>query len=102
MSLDGVLGDVEGRIRGGGYTAARGAAFDLDADSNEELDELSTGLPHWGLVKIDVKPLISVNYVLERILAMRQRRRSLDEHLRVWVTVPTTLLSSAPTWRAGT
>jgi muconolactone delta-isomerase len=66
--------EQEGRIHGGGYTAARGAVFVIDADSSEEVDQLVTGLPHWGLVKVDVKPLISASSMLERIRAMRQRR----------------------------
>jgi muconolactone delta-isomerase len=66
--------EQEGRIHGGGYTAARDAVFVIDADSSEEVDQLVTGLPHWGLVKVDVKPLISARSMLERIRAMRQRR----------------------------
>jgi muconolactone delta-isomerase len=66
--------EQEGRIHGGGYTAARSAVFVIDADSSEEVDQLVTGLPHWGLVKVDVKPLISARSMLERIRAMRQRR----------------------------
>ncbi len=65
--------EEEGRIHGGGYTAARGAVFVMEADSIEEVDQLITGLPHWGLVKVDVKPLISASSMLERIHTMRQR-----------------------------
>jgi muconolactone delta-isomerase len=65
--------EQEGRIHGGGYTAARGGVFMIDADSSEEVDQLVTSLPHWGLVKVDVKPLISTNTMLERSRAMRQR-----------------------------
>ena len=63
----------EGRIHGGGYTAARGGVFMIDADSNEEVDRLLTSLPYWGLVKIDVKPLIPTSALLERGRAMLQR-----------------------------
>jgi hypothetical protein len=63
----------EGRIHGGGYTAARGGVFVIDADSSEEVDRLVTGLPHWGLVKVDVKPLISASAMLERSRAMLHR-----------------------------
>ncbi len=63
----------EGRIHGGGYTAARGGVFIMDADSSEEVDQLVTSLPHWGLVKVDVKPLISNSALLERARGMRQR-----------------------------
>ena len=59
--------EQEGRIHGGGYTAARGGVFIIDADSSEEVDQLVTSLPHWGLIKVDVKPLISMSSMLERI-----------------------------------
>ena len=65
--------EQEGRIHGGGYTAARGGVFMVDADSSEEVDQLVTSLPHWGLVKIDVKPLISTSTMLERARAIGQR-----------------------------
>ena len=65
--------EQEGRIHGGGYTAARGGVFIIDADSSEEVDQLVTSLPHWGLVKVDVKPLISTSSILERARVMRQR-----------------------------
>jgi muconolactone delta-isomerase len=65
----------EGRIYGGGYTAARGGVFMIDADSSEEVDRLLTSLPHWGLVKIDVKPLIPTSALLERAQAMGPRLR---------------------------
>ena len=65
--------DREGRIHGGGYTAARGIVFMIDADSSEEVDQLVSSLPYWGLVKIEVKPLISTSAMLERGRAMIQR-----------------------------
>ena len=65
--------EQEGRIHGGGYTAARGNVFIVDADSSDEVDQLVTSLPHWGLVKVDVKPLISHSALLERARAMGQR-----------------------------
>jgi muconolactone delta-isomerase len=65
--------EQEGRIHGGGYTAARGGVFIIDADSSEEVDQLVTSLPHWGLIKVDVKPLISTTALLERARATRQR-----------------------------
>ena len=71
--------EQEGRIHGGGYTAARGGVFIIDADSSEEVDQLVTSLPHWGLVKVDVKPLISHSAMLERARAMGQR---LQERVR--------------------
>ncbi len=71
--------EQEGRIHGGGYTAARGSVFVIDADSIEEVDQLVTGLPHWGLVKADVKPLIPMSSMLERV---RVRRQRLQERVR--------------------
>jgi muconolactone delta-isomerase len=71
--------EQEGRIHGGGYTAARGGVFMMDADSSEEVDQLVTSLPYWGLVKVDVKPLISNSALLERARAMGQR---LQEQVR--------------------
>jgi muconolactone delta-isomerase len=65
--------EQEGRIHGGGYTAARGGVFMIDADSSEEVDQLVTSLPHWGLIKVDVKPLVSTSSILERSRAIRQR-----------------------------
>jgi muconolactone delta-isomerase len=65
--------EQEGKIHGGGYTAARGGVFIVDADSSDEVDRLVTSLPHWGLVKVDVKPLISHDALLERARAMGQR-----------------------------
>ena len=65
--------EQEGRIHGGGYTAARRGVFMIDADSSDEVDQLVTSLPYWGLVKVDVRPLISTSALLERSQAVRQR-----------------------------
>jgi muconolactone delta-isomerase len=65
--------EQEGRVHGGGYTAARGGVFIMEADSSEEVDQLVTSLPHWGLVKVEVKPLISTSAMVERARAMSQR-----------------------------
>jgi muconolactone delta-isomerase len=65
--------DQEGRIHGGGYTAGRGGVFIIDADSSEEVDQLVTSLPHWPLLKVDVKPLISPSSLVERARSIRQR-----------------------------
>ena len=65
--------EQEGRIYGGGYTAAKGGVFIIEADSSEEVEQLITSLPYWGLVKVDVKPLISTSSMLERSRAVSQR-----------------------------
>src|ERR671920_984174 len=71
--------EQEGRIYGGGYTAARGGVFIMEADSSEEVEQLITSLPYWGLVKVEVKPLISTSSMLERSRAVSQR---LQERVR--------------------
>jgi muconolactone delta-isomerase len=71
--------EQEGRIHGGGYTAARGGVFMIDAESSEEVDQLVTSLPYWGIVKVDVKPLIPSSAVAERARAIGQR---LQERMR--------------------
>jgi muconolactone delta-isomerase len=71
--------EQEGRIHGGGYTAARGGVFIVDADSSDEVDQLVTSLPYWGLVKVEVKSLISHDALLERARAVGQR---LQEQVR--------------------
>src|ERR687893_741879 len=64
--------EQEGRIHGGGLTGAGGDTFLVDAASSEEVDQLVTSLPHWSLVKVDVKPLIPHSALLERVRALRQ------------------------------
>ncbi len=71
--------EQEGRIYGGGYAAARGGAFVMDADSTEEVDQLVASLPYFPLVKVDVKPLVSTSTLLERGRAIGQR---LQERVR--------------------
>jgi muconolactone delta-isomerase len=63
----------EGRIHGGGYAAARGGVFVIDADSTEEVDQLVASLPYWPLIKVDVKALIPTSALLERGRAIGQR-----------------------------
>ena len=65
--------EQQGRIYGGGYTAARGGVFMMDADSSEEVEQLLTSLPYWGLVKIEVKPLIPTSTMVERGRRVSQR-----------------------------
>ena len=65
--------EQEGRVHGGGYTAARGGVFIMEAGSSEEVEQLITSLPYWGLVKVEVKPLISTSSMLERSRAVSQR-----------------------------
>ena len=71
--------EQEGRIHGGGYTAARGGAFMMEADSPEEVDRLVASLPYFPLVKVDVKPLVPTSTLLERGRAIGQ---GLQERVR--------------------
>ena len=65
--------EQEGRIHGGGYTAGRGGVFIIDATSSEEVEQLLTSLPYWGLVKIEVKALIPTSMMVERGRRVSQR-----------------------------
>ena len=65
--------EQEGRVHGGGYTAARGGRFHCGGRLKRRVDQLVTSLPHWGLVKVEVKPLISTGAMLERAEAVSQR-----------------------------
>ncbi len=48
-----------GKIRGGTLTGRRGAAFVVDAASNEELGDLLQQLPVWGTAEVEITPLDS-------------------------------------------
>ena len=72
--------ESEGKIRGGVVAGARDAAFILDAESNEEANQILEGLPAWGLVKFKLTPLLSFETrrehdrrVLERLEASQQQ-----------------------------
>ncbi len=51
--------ESEGKIRGGITAGARGGAFVLDAESNEEVDRILMGLPGWDVWEVEVTPLLS-------------------------------------------
>lgn len=57
----GALKDWEdgGKIRGGTLSGRRGAAFVVDAASNEELGDLLQQLPVWGTAEVEITPLDS-------------------------------------------
>lgn len=69
--------EAEKKILAGGVVAgARGAAFIVEAASNEELSRLLMSLPWWGFMKVDVTPLegfeeraAQVRQLLERLKA---------------------------------
>ena len=51
--------DDSGKIRGGVLTGRRGAAFVVDAASNEELSDLLQQLAVWGTAEVEITPLDS-------------------------------------------
>ncbi len=51
--------ESEGKIHGGITAGARKAVFTLEADSNEEVNQILQGLPAWGILKVEVTPLLS-------------------------------------------
>src|ERR671916_1840591 len=70
----------EGKLLAGGYAVGeRAAAFIFDADSNAELDSLLQGLPYWGLVKLKVMPLETIEGRSERD---RQQAEQIEQMLQ--------------------
>ncbi len=52
--------EKEKKVLGGGVLAGkRTGVVIVEAASNEELDRILTGLPFWGLMKVEVSPLAS-------------------------------------------
>ncbi len=51
--------ESEGKIHGGIVAGARKAVFMLEADSNEEVNQILQGMPAWGVLKVEVTPLLS-------------------------------------------
>ena len=51
--------EAEGKVHGGVVSGARKAVFMLEADSNEEVNQILQGLPAWGILKVEVTPLLS-------------------------------------------
>ncbi len=43
-------------LPGGVHVGKRAGVMIIEADSNEELDQLLTSLPFWGLMKVEVSP----------------------------------------------
>ena len=69
--------ESEGKILGGGHPVGeRGAAFIVEADSNEELDGLLQDLPGWGVVKMKVTPLQRFENRLEHTRQFADRMES--------------------------
>jgi muconolactone delta-isomerase len=51
--------EAEGKVHRGVVDGARKAVFMLEADSNEEVNQILQGLPAWGILKVEVTPLLS-------------------------------------------
>ena len=54
-----------GKIRGGTLSGRRGAAFVVDAASNEELGDLVQQLPVWSTAEVEITPLDSFAHVVK-------------------------------------
>ncbi|MFC2009142.1 muconolactone Delta-isomerase family protein [Chloroflexota bacterium] len=52
-------------LAGGGVVGQRGSAYVIEAQSGEELDRLLWNLPSFGVLRIDVTPLVSFETRLE-------------------------------------
>jgi len=57
--------EAGGKLRGGTLTGRRGAAFIIDAASNEELGDLLQQLPVWGTAEVEVTPLVLFEHVVK-------------------------------------
>jgi muconolactone delta-isomerase len=69
--------ESEGKILAGGIPVGeRGAAFIVEADSNEELDGLLQDLPAWGIAKTKVTPLQRFQNRLEHTTQYADRMES--------------------------
>jgi hypothetical protein len=61
-----------GKATGGILSGRRGAAFVIDAASNEELSDLLRGLPVWGFSEVEITPLDSAEHRIEAETATAQ------------------------------
>jgi muconolactone delta-isomerase len=53
------------KAKGGILSGRRGAAFVIDAASNEELSDLLRGLPVWGFSEVEITPLDSAEHRIQ-------------------------------------
>jgi muconolactone delta-isomerase len=69
----------EKKLTGGVLVAQRAGAWIVDAQSNEEVDQMLGSLPFWGLLRWNVTPLQSFRSAIERdrkaVEAMKASRR---------------------------
>lgn len=66
----------EGRLHGGVFAGERETAFILMSDSAEEVGQLLTSLPFWGMMRWQVRPLLSMRSALAREQTVLERLRS--------------------------
>jgi muconolactone delta-isomerase len=65
--------EEQGKIVGGVFAGERETAFVLDAGSAEEVGQLLTSLPFWGMMKWQVRPLQSMRSTVEREQGLLQQ-----------------------------
>ncbi len=59
--------EKEKKVLGGGVLAGkRKGVVIIEAASNEELDQILTSLPFWGLMKVEVSPLMTFSQAIVR------------------------------------
>jgi hypothetical protein len=58
--------EEQGKVHGGVFAGERAGAWVVEAASGEEIGQLLTSLPFWGLVKWQVRPLQSARSTAER------------------------------------
>jgi muconolactone D-isomerase len=66
----------EGRIHGGTFAGRRGGCMIIDAASHDEVTDLLTSLPFWGLQEWKITPLSSFDASSKRVREMSQRMKS--------------------------
>lgn len=67
----------EGRIHGGTFAGRRGGCMIIDAASHEEVTDLLTSLPFWGVQEWKITPLSSFEASSKRVREMGQRMKSM-------------------------
>lgn len=63
-------------VGGGALVGKRTGVVVVEAASNEELDQILTSLPFWGLMKVEVSPLMSFS---EAIVRTRESLKQIKE-----------------------
>ncbi len=69
--------EQEGRLKGGVFPGEQAGGFVTEANSLEEIDGLMNRLPFFGLVKWNVRPLMSMQSIAERLPQYIQDARNM-------------------------